>query len=227
MIDEVDQQLSSWVEDVLPGASVTFEGPATATDDVGLFLFELADLPPARGEERPPLQVRLGYLVTTSGADVALAHKRLGTLLFAALTHPGWEVRFPGDTAELWRAVGETPRAGFILSVPLRQPVEAEPAPPVRVPLRVQGVGSRAMEGVVRRPRRHPDLGRVHRDSLARAHHPHRRAWPVSVRRRTDVARQATPPRPRQGARVSVHRRQLETVSVRIETRPSEGVRCQ
>jgi hypothetical protein len=149
MIDEVDQQLSSWVEEVLPGASVTFEGPATATHDVGLYLFELADLPPARGEERPPLQVRLGYLVTTSGSDVGLAHKRLGTLLFAALKHPGWEVRFPGDTAELWRAVGEPPRAGFILAVPLRQPVVAEPAPPVRGPLRVQGTTSRAMEGVV------------------------------------------------------------------------------
>ena len=152
VIDEVDQQLRSWVEEVLPGVSVTFDGPATATDDVGLHLFEMADLPPARGEARPPLQVRLGYLVTTSGADVALAHKRLGTLLFAALTHPDWEVRFPGEIAEFWRAAGEPPRAGFVLTIPLRQPVETEPAPPVRVPLRVQGVGSRAMEGLVLGP---------------------------------------------------------------------------
>ena len=151
MIDEVDRQLSSWVEEVLPGASVTLEGPAS-TEDVGLYLFEMADLPPARGEERPPLQVRLGYLVTTSGADVALAHKRLGTLLFAALQHPDWEVRFPGETAELWRAVGEAPRAGFILTIPLRQPVETKPAPPVLLPLKVQGVPSRAMEGVVLGP---------------------------------------------------------------------------
>jgi hypothetical protein len=152
MIDEVDQQLSSWVEEVLPGVSVTFEGPATATHDVGLYLFEMAELPPARGEARPPLQVRLGYLVTTSGGDVAQAHKRLGTLLFAALKHPDWEVRYPGDSTEVWRAVGEPPRAGFILSVLLRQPVEAEPAPPVRFPLRVEGTGSRAMEGLVLGP---------------------------------------------------------------------------
>ena len=152
MIDEVDQQVTNWVEDVLPGVNVTLDGPATATDEVGLHLFEVADLPPARGEERPPLQVRLGYLVTTSGADVALAHKRLGELLFAAMTHPDWDVRYPGDIAEFWNAVGEPPRAGFILSVPLRQPVEMEPAPPVQVPLRVQGVGSRVMEGVVLGP---------------------------------------------------------------------------
>ena len=152
VIDEVDQQLSRWVDEVLPGASVTLDGPAADDDDVGLYLFEMADLPPARGETRPPLQVRLGYLVTTSGTDVAVAHKRLGTLLFAALTHPDWDVRFPGDIAEFWTAVGMPPRAGFILSVPLRQPVELEPAPPVRVPLRVEGVGSRVMEGVVLGP---------------------------------------------------------------------------
>ena len=70
VIDEVDQQLARWVEEVLPGVSVTLDGPAGADDDVGLFLFEMADLPPARGDARPPLQVRLGYLVTTSGADV-------------------------------------------------------------------------------------------------------------------------------------------------------------
>jgi len=152
VIDEVDQKLADWVEEVLPGVSVTLDGPAGANDDVGLHLFEMADLPPARGEKRPPLQVRLGYLVTTSGADVTLAHKRLGTLLFAALTHPDWDVRFPGDIAEFWSAVGMPPRAGFILTVPLRQPVEVEPAPPVRGPIRVQGVGSRAMEGVVLGP---------------------------------------------------------------------------
>jgi hypothetical protein len=152
MIDAVDDQLSRWVQEILPGVNVTFDGPAGATDDVGLYLFEMADLPPARGTERPPLQVRLGYLVTTSGTDVALAHKRLGTLLFAALTHPDWDVRFPGDIAEYWTAVGMPPRAGFILTVPLRQPVETKPAPPVRAPLRVEGVGSRAMEGVVLGP---------------------------------------------------------------------------
>jgi len=152
VIDEVDQQLSRWVEEVLPGVTVTLDGPASDTDDVGLYLFEMADLPPARGEERPPLQVRLGYLVTTSGTDVTLAHSRLGKLLFAALTHPEWDVRYPGNIAEFWNAVGSRPRAGFILTVPLRQPVELKPAPPVRGPLHVEGVGSRAMEGVVLGP---------------------------------------------------------------------------
>jgi hypothetical protein len=153
VIDEVDEQITRWVEEVLPGVSVTLESPAAdGTADVGLHLFEMADLQPARGDARPPLQVRLGYLVTTSGANVALAHKRLGKLLFAALTHPDWWVRFPGEIAEFWSAAGVPPRAGFILSVPMRQPVETKPVPSVRVPLRVEGVGSRVMEGVVLGP---------------------------------------------------------------------------
>jgi hypothetical protein len=152
VIDEVDEQLTRWAEEVLPGASVTLDGPATATADVGLHLFEIAGLPPARAEERRLLQVQLGYLVTTSGDDVALAHKRLGGLLFAALTHPDYGVRFPGDVGEFWQAAGVSPRACFILTVPLRQHGAPEAAPPVRDLLRVEGVGSRAMEGVLLGP---------------------------------------------------------------------------
>jgi len=153
VIDEVDQQVTGWVEDVLPGVSVTLDGPGVgATADVGLHLFEMADMPSARGDERPPLQVRLGYLVSTSGSDVALGHNRLGKLLFAALAHPDWTVRFPGDIPEFWSAAGVPPCACFILDVPLRQPVDMKPAPPVRAPLRIQGVAARAMEGVVLGP---------------------------------------------------------------------------
>lgn len=151
VIDEVDQQVTHWVEEVLPGVNVTLDGPAAAAD-VALHLFEITDLPTAHSEERRLLQVRLGYLVTTSGEDVALAHKRLGELLFAALTHPDYSVRFSGDLASFWSAAGVPPRAGFILTVPLRQPLEAAPAPPVQGPLRVQGAGMRVMDGVVLGP---------------------------------------------------------------------------
>ena len=152
VIDEVDQQVAGWVEEVLPGVSVTLDGPAAATADVGLHLFEIAELPLARAEEQRLLQVRLGYLVTTSGADVALAHKRLAGLLFAAMTHHDYGVRFPGDLAEFWSATGVPPRAGFILTVPLRQPVETAPVPSVQGPLRIEGVRTQAIEGVVLGP---------------------------------------------------------------------------
>jgi hypothetical protein len=151
VIDEVDQEVTRWVDQVLPGTNVTLDGPAAAAD-VALHLFEIADLPTAHTEERRLLQVRLGYLVTTPGDDVALAHKRLGQLLFAALTHPDYSVRFPGDLAAYWSAAGIPPRPSFILTVPLRQPLPGGPPPPVKAPLVVDGVALRVMDGVVLGP---------------------------------------------------------------------------
>jgi hypothetical protein len=150
MIDEVDRQLAAWVADVLPGATVSLDAPsAVATADVGLHLFEVSDLPAARGIERAPLQVRLGYLVTTGGSDVAAAHARLGSLLFAALQHADYDVRFPGDMAAYWAAAGVPPQLGFVLTVPLRQDLDADTAPPVTSALRVESVGAHAFVGVV------------------------------------------------------------------------------
>jgi len=150
VIDEIDQQLTGWVDDVVPGATVTLDGLAAgATADVCLHLFELADLPPARGIDRPPLQVELGYLVTTGGAD---AHKRLGALLFAALQSPDYDVRFPGDMSAYWRAANVPPQPSFVLAVPLRQDVVVPAAPPVTSTLRIQSVGSTSLAGVVLGP---------------------------------------------------------------------------
>lgn len=150
MIDELDQQLTGWVGEILPGATVTLDGPAVASSgDVRLHLFELTDLPAARGGQRPPLQVELGYLVTTGGADVGSAHDRLGALLFAALQHPDYDVRFPGDMAAYWAAAGVPPQPSFVLAVPLRQEVSVQAAPPVTSALRVQSVGSQSLVGVV------------------------------------------------------------------------------
>ena len=150
MIAELDRQLTDWVDEVLPGTTVALDGPSAGTTaDVGLHLFELAHLPPARGEQRPPLQVELGYLVTTGGADVGSAHDRLGALLFAALQHPGYDVRFPGDMAAYWAAAGVAPQPSFVLAVPLRQEVSVQAAPPVTSALRVQSVGSQSLVGVV------------------------------------------------------------------------------
>lgn len=153
MIDELDEQLTGWVDEVIPGATVTLDGPAAdATADVGLHLFEVTDLLPARGEQRPPLQVQLGYLVTAGGSDARQSHKRLGALLFAALRHPEYEVRFPGDLAAYWSAAGVPPRPCFVLTAPLREEQTLRPAPPVTSGLRIQSVGSQGLVGVVLGP---------------------------------------------------------------------------
>ena len=58
--------------------------------------------------------MQLGYLVTTGGADSSSAHERLGALLFAALQHPEYDVRFPGDLAAYWAAASVPPQPSFV-----------------------------------------------------------------------------------------------------------------
>ena len=152
VIDEVDQQLEAWIGEVEPSASVSFEAsPAPGSDGVvvGLHLLELAELPPARGHGTPPLQVRLGYLVTTWADNAPSAHKQLGNLLFAAMEHPDYEVGFPGELGSFWTAAGVAPRASFLLAVPLRRAVEERPAKPVETPLVVSGTRVRPLVGAV------------------------------------------------------------------------------
>jgi hypothetical protein len=153
VIDDLDKVLTDWVGGVSPGAKVSLDAPAVDPEaDVSLYLLELVDLPPARGEQRPPLQVQLGYLVTTGGADVAKAHRLLGELLFAAFQHPDYDVRFPDAAAAYWGAAGVPPRPSFVLTVPLRQAIDVPPAPPVRSGLQIQSVGAQTLEGVVLGP---------------------------------------------------------------------------
>lgn len=153
MIDEIDQQLVAWVDTVTPGANVSLGTPSEAASaDVSLYLFELRDLPPARGDVRPPQQVQLGYLVTTGGDDVAQAHRRLGQLLFAAAGNPDYEVRYPDGMGAFWSAAGVPPRPGFVLAVTLRQDQDLAPAPPVRSALKIQSAGAQVLEGIVLGP---------------------------------------------------------------------------
>jgi hypothetical protein len=129
---------------------VALDAPAAATTaDVVLYLYELGDLPPARGDQRPPIQVQLRYLVTTWGAD---ARKNLGDLLFAALQQPDYDVRFPDGMSAYWSAVGIAPRPSFVLAVSARQDMDLAPAPPVRSGLTLQSVGAQQLEGIVLGP---------------------------------------------------------------------------
>jgi hypothetical protein len=147
VIEEVDQQLSSWAQQLLPGATISLVAPAGPTADIGLQLVELSELPAARGDSPPPLQLRLGYLVTAAGSDPAQAHGRLGQLLIAALVEPAWEVRFPTDLVEFWRAFGVTPQPAFLISVIVRQPREFATAPLVSGPLTIKVVQARELTG--------------------------------------------------------------------------------
>src|SRR5262249_35963769 len=111
-----------------------------------------ADMPPARGTRRPPLQVLLRYLVTVGGADAWEVHGRLGDLLFAAMEHPDYEVELSSVDPSAWTALGMAMQPSFVLAVPVRKAVPEAPATPVKGPLDVRGSTVSHLDGVVLGP---------------------------------------------------------------------------
>ena len=140
MIDQVDGRLRDWVITVLGDVTVSLRPPGaeTAGQGVSLYLLELVDDPPLRGQQPPPLQLALRYLVTTWSEEAAEAHRLLGQLAFEAMGQPGMAVELQPPAAATWQALGARPQPAFILRVPLRQEQIRPPMPLVRAPLVVQ-----------------------------------------------------------------------------------------
>jgi len=106
MIDQVDQDLVRWVQNILTDSkvSLTPPQPSEAGEGVGLFLMDTVLTPPARGTKRPPLQITLRYLVTTWAESPEKAHRMFGELLFAALESSEFEVE--SKPPDVWKAFG-------------------------------------------------------------------------------------------------------------------------
>lgn len=137
MIDEIDRHLSDWIATILKDVGVSFEPPAREQRgrSVGLYLMDLTRIPAPRGKRRPPLQIRLRYLVTTKADDPQEAHQMLGELLIAALQESEFVVEQEPLPISLWEALKVEPRPAFVLRVPLIHEQPEKLAPPVRKPL--------------------------------------------------------------------------------------------
>jgi hypothetical protein len=133
MIDAVDQRLKDWVNRIHDQAEVHFTAPksADAIKGIGLYLMEVAILPPPSTAKLPPLQVALRYLVTSWSDDPQAAHRLLGDLLFAAMEDPEVEVEPQAVPISVWSAFGVAPRPSFVLRVPLRRERSKPKAKPV------------------------------------------------------------------------------------------------
>ena len=114
--------MKAWAESVLDGAEVllTPPGPARNGPGLSLYLMRLVPEPPARGLKRPPLQLKLHYLVTAAAEDPERAHRLLGQMVFAAMAEPDMEIAPDPLPLEAWTAFGAEPRPSFTLVVPLR-----------------------------------------------------------------------------------------------------------
>lgn len=151
MIDQIAHRLKVWVEEALPGATVTLDPPAAARNDQGvsLYLFELGDDPPLRGSQRAPLQAVARFLVTTWAATPEEAMRLLGDLLFIALEKTEFQVELTPLPAAAWTSFNLPPQPSFVLRVPLQM---ARPQPPVkrvRHPLEVTPAPLAGLRGLV------------------------------------------------------------------------------
>jgi hypothetical protein len=151
MIDQVDEGLRSWVQTVLPGAEVHFDAPSSTppTPGVTMYLLHLRPRPAPRGTTRPPLQLTLCYLVTVWAPELGETHRRLGELVFAAMSRDDVEVDLEPLQGSDWAAFGTPPRPSFVLRVPLRKEVAQPAAKYVRGPLLVSSTNIASLYGRV------------------------------------------------------------------------------
>lgn len=139
-VDQVSADLAGWASSLFEDASLSLALPERKANGKGvsLYLIELADRPPSRGVNRPPLQLELRYLVTTWAEDPKEAHRLLGEMVFAAMERDEFKVDFKPLAAAAWAALGASPQPSFILCVPLYRLRPEKRAPLVRKPLVVE-----------------------------------------------------------------------------------------
>lgn len=161
MIDQVDVFLEEWIASTLGDLPFSLAPPTGELDGKGVscYLLELADFPPPRTTNRPPLQFYLRYLITTWAEDPQEAHRMLGELVFAAMENPELRVEFEPPPAATWSALGVTPRPSFILRIPLRRERPEPAVERVRVPLELRAAPIVTLHGVVLGPDDVPVMG--------------------------------------------------------------------
>ena len=147
MFGEIDQTLTAWVRDLLGNVELSL-APPPFDQGVNLYLLSMESLPPARTNERAPLQVKLNYLVSCWNQDAQQAHDQLSQIVFAAMEQADYDVSF-AIPPDLWLSFGLPPRPALILSVVARHERPQPVVPRVRHPMTTEGVGVTALSGVV------------------------------------------------------------------------------
>jgi hypothetical protein len=161
MIDDVDRQLKDWAMTVVGDVEVSLHPPGKPIQGrtVGLYLMDLSRVQTPRGQDPPPHQVLLRYLVTTSSENCEEAHHMLDELMFAALANTSFEVESEPIPVSLWSALDVVPRPAFIVRVPLRRERPKRIVPMVRQPVVVETSAIMSLQGVVVGPGDVPLMG--------------------------------------------------------------------
>lgn len=158
MIDQIDEQLSAWVEQILGGIRPVLTAPKDTEGSlvINLYLLELVDDPLRRNTSRPPLQPALRYLVTAHADEPRDAHRLLSALLYAAFEQEAFEVELDPVPHNIWSAFKVAPRPSFILRVPLPHEWQPELVPIVREPATLRSTPLVTLHGRLLGPEQHP-----------------------------------------------------------------------
>jgi hypothetical protein len=152
VIEAADARLREWLaEKIAADVALSVGRPDAPFPEhgVGFYLLEIIPAPPARATQAPPFQIFLRYLITTADPDATVAHKLLGTLVFAALADETIDVEPAPVPLEMWRAFGVPPRPALVVRLPLRIEREQRVAPRVRQPLEIGSASLDTVLGVV------------------------------------------------------------------------------
>jgi hypothetical protein len=142
MMEAFDERVKNWVLSVIQGADVSMTSPngQKQGSGVGLYLLEITKTPATSTIKRPPLQLTLGYLITTWAENPEDAHQALVQLIFAAMENTDFEVELDPVPIAVWTAFNAAPRPHFILRLPLRMERPEPITKLVREPLKLKKV---------------------------------------------------------------------------------------
>ncbi|MDZ4763886.1 MAG: hypothetical protein SGI73_04985 [Chloroflexota bacterium] len=157
MFDQIDRELQTWVSNVAPvqAHQITLFAPGIKSGIVSLYLMQVVRVMTANESLRnqpAPTTIRLHYLVTVHHDDPLEAHKLLGTLMFAALEEPAYEVDLELLPLAAWASFQQLPQPAFVLKVPLRRERPERDVQLVRKPLNLQSASLTTLRGVILGP---------------------------------------------------------------------------
>lgn len=171
--DAAEERLGDWVRTALGKEKVELSWGlplvSAKSPTVGLTLLEILPTPSPRIQGKPPLRLKLRYVLTVQAPDPQVAHRLLIALAFSAMDETDWDVELGSLPAGVWDALGVPLQPSILLNVPLLQERPERQAQLVRVPLVLKSGPVRAITGTVLGPGEIPIMGaRVDLPSLGR-----------------------------------------------------------
>jgi hypothetical protein len=121
-IEQVDNYLKKWVQNIINVDQITFNTPSTIDSGtkINVYLFKITPSNIRDSLSISPIQVMLHYFISVWSDDIRKEHSTLTTLIFEALKNTDLSVDFP-ESNDLFNNLGIGIRPGFIVTIPIIQ----------------------------------------------------------------------------------------------------------